>query len=140
MQIELDEGTAKALFKALSAQLSEQSAEVVKVPGQGDWTQEMIEQLREEIAPYSGAVALLDLAASRPDEEVRYFELRASAPKLSDRQVRSDLGAMTKAARRIFGYKGWPLRAWQAGDGVMTYVMPARIAEWWSGGYKKPSS
>ncbi|MEX0754705.1 MAG: hypothetical protein WD556_06240 [Actinomycetota bacterium] len=106
-------------------------AETVAVANQGEWTREMVERLRRPLAAYPAAVALLDLAAENPDKTVRYPSVvdRAGIP---ERQVRAELGAMTKLSSRLFGRKTWPMRAWQApGDGVMSYQMPGKIAEWW---------
>jgi hypothetical protein len=110
---------------------NEAEAETVVVANQGEWTREMIERLRRPLAAYPAAVALLDLAAENPDQTIRYPSVvdRAGIP---ERQVRAELGAMTKLSSRLFGRKTWPLRAWQApGDGVMSYVMPSKIADWW---------
>lgn len=106
-------------------------AETVVVANQGEWTRDMLERLRRPLAAYPAAVALLDLAAENPDQAVFYPGVveRAAIP---ERQVRAELGAMSKLSSRLFGRKTWPLRAWQgSGEGVMSYVMPRKIAEWW---------
>lgn len=99
---------------------------------QGTWTPSMLNQLRLEIYPYPAAVELLQFAAENAGQEVTYrdFLLRSD---LSDTQVRAELGAMSKVARRLFGKKTWPIRTRQASDGVMRYLMPEGIAEWWLG-------
>lgn len=132
--LQLEDTVAKALWEALYPHYSDSNGgEVsIKVPGQGDWTKAELRRFQAEVKPYKGAMAMLYLTAERKDEEVRYFEVveRAGVP---ERQVRSDLGAMTKISTIMFGQRKWPVRAWQASDdGIMTYVMPAEIADWWS--------
>lgn len=110
---------------------NEGEAETVVVPHQGEWTREMLERLRHHLAAYPAAMALLDLAAENADQTIRYPSVVERAG-IAERQVRAELGAMTKLSSKLFGRKTWPLRAWQApGDGVMSYTMPRKIAEWW---------
>lgn len=99
---------------------------------QGSWTQPMLNQFRREIAPYPAAVALLQFAAEHAGREVRYRDFLAGS-SWTDTQVRTELGAMSKVARKLFGRKTWPLRTRQGSDGVMAYFMPEGIAEWWAG-------
>ncbi|MEX1100873.1 MAG: hypothetical protein WD739_11600 [Actinomycetota bacterium] len=105
--------------------------ETVVVPKQGEWTRDMVERLRRPVSAYPAAVALLDLAAENADQVVKFPGVVERAG-IDERQVRSDLGAMTKLTNKLFGRGTWPLRAWQAGgDGVMSYTMPRAIADWW---------
>lgn len=100
---------------------------------QGSWTEAMVVRFRREIAPYPSAVALLQFVAENTGTEVNFRDfLQQSA--WTDRQVRSELGAISKVARKLFGNKVWPVRTRQGSDGVMRYFMPEGIAEWWMRG------
>jgi hypothetical protein len=105
---------------------------------QGSWTQAMLEQFRREIYPYPAAVELLGYAAANAGSEVDYRGFLQQS-SWTDTQVRSELGAISKVARKLFGSKVWPVRTRQGSDGVMRYFMPEGIAEWWTGG-AAPSS
>ena len=100
---------------------------------QGSWTLSMIEQFRREIYPYPSAVELLQFAAENAGREVNYRDFLQQS-SWSDTQVRSELGAISKVARKLFGKKVWPVRTRQGSDGVMRYRMPEGIGEWWMGG------
>lgn len=100
---------------------------------QGAWTEGMLEQFRREITLYPAAVGLLSFAAENPGVEVNYRDFLALA-SWTDTQVRSELGAISKVARKLFGNKVWPVRTRQGNDGVMRYCMPPGIAEWWTRG------
>lgn len=100
---------------------------------QGSWTPAMLERLRREIYPYPAAVELLQFAAENAGREVSYRDYLQQS-SWTDSQVRSDLGAVSKVARKLFGKKVWPVRTRQGSDGVMQYFMPHGIAEWWTRG------
>lgn len=100
---------------------------------QGSWTETMLEQFRREIYPYPAAVELLQFAAEHTGSEVNYRDFIEQS-SWSDVQVRSELGAISKVARKLFGNKVWPVRTRQGSDGVMRYFMPQGIAEWWMRG------
>lgn len=100
---------------------------------QGAWTASMLEQFRREIYPYPAAVELLQFAAAHAGEEVNYRDFLRQSNR-TDTQVRSELGAISKVARKLFGKKVWPVRTRQGSDGVMRYFMPEGIAEWWMNG------
>lgn len=100
---------------------------------QGSWTRAMLDQFRREIYAYPAAVELLHFAAENSGSEVNYRDfLRQSS--WTDTQVRSELGAISKVARKLFGKKAWPVRTRQGSDGVMRYFMPEGIAGWWMTG------
>lgn len=132
----LGEALVAVVTKALSfvpeaggpAQANEWS---VVVQGQGEWTAEMVRRLKQALT-YPAAVTMLDMTAERPDREVKFTEV-VDRSGLSARQVASELGAMSKLSRKLFGgRKIWPVRWWQdASDNITRYVMPKRIAEWW---------
>lgn len=105
--------------------------ETIYVPNQGEWTRDMVARLKETLS-YPAAVVLLDMAAERPDEEIKFTEVVARSG-LPARQVAAELGAMSKLSRKLFdGRKIWPLRWWQdATDNITRYVMHRRVAEWW---------
>ena len=97
---------------------------------QGAWTEGRLAEFQREIYPYPAAVRLLDYAAENAGTEVNYRDfLQLSG--LTDTQVRSELGAISKVARKLFGKKVWPVRTRQGSDGVMRYFMPEGVAEWW---------
>jgi hypothetical protein len=100
---------------------------------QGSWTASMLERFRREIAPYPAAVELLQFAAENAAQEVNYRDFLQQS-SWTDTQVRAELGAITKVARKLFGSKVWPVRTRQGSDGVMRYFMPEGIAEWWMRG------
>lgn len=100
---------------------------------QGSWTESMLEQFRREIYPYPAAVELLEFAAMNAGTEVNYREFLQQS-SWSDTQVRSELGAISKVARKLFGNKVWPVRTRQGSDGAMRYFMPEGIADWWMRG------
>ena len=100
---------------------------------QGSWTASMVEQFRREIYPYSAAVELLQYAAENAGSEVAYRKFLQQSSR-TDVQVRSELGAISKVARKLFGAKVWPVRTRQGSDGIMRYFMPEGIAEWWMRG------
>lgn len=100
---------------------------------QGSWTAAMVEQFGREIYHYPAAVGLLQYAADHAGQEVNYRDFIAQS-SWTDTQVRSELGAISKVARKLFGKKTWPVRTRQGSDGVMRYFMPEGIAEWWNKG------
>ena len=100
---------------------------------QGSWTAGMLEQFRREIYPYPAAVELLQFSAANAGVEVSYRDF-LNQSSWTDVQVRSELGAISKVARKLFGKKVWPVRTRQGSDGVMRYLMPKGIAEWWMKG------
>lgn len=100
---------------------------------QGPWTATMLEQFRREIHPYPAAVELLDFAATNAGVEVSYRDFLKQSSS-TDVQIRTELGAISKVARKLFGKKVWPVRTRQGSDGVMRYFMPEGIAEWWMRG------
>ena len=93
----------------------------------------MLEQFRREIYPYPAAVELLQYAAENAGVEISYRDFTKQSP-WDDVRVRTELGAMSKVARKLFGKKVWPVRTRQGSDGVMRYFMPEGIAEWWMRG------
>jgi len=125
------------LAREIEPYIQDQAADSIYIDvRQGSWTRSMLEQFRREISPYDGAVELLRYAADNAGTEVNFREF-LSQSALTDRQVRSELGAISKVARKLFGRKSWPVRTRQGSDGVMRYFMPESIAEWWMADAKR---
>ena len=122
------------LAREIEPYIEDHSADSIYIDyRQGSWTQPMLEQFRREIYPYPAAVELLGYAAANAGSEVDYRGFLQQS-SWTDTQVRSELGAISKVARKLFGSKVWPVRTRQGSDGVMRYSMPEGIAEWWMGG------
>lgn len=100
---------------------------------QGSWSASMLEKFRRELYPYPAAVELLQFAADNAGGEVNYRDFLGQS-SWTDTQVRAQLGAISKVARKLFGKKIWPVRTRQGSDGVMRYFMPEGIAQWWMTG------
>lgn len=88
---------------------------------------------RREIQPYPAAVELLEFAAENAGLEVSYRDFLKQSSS-TDVQIRTELGAISKVARKLFGKKVWPVSTRQGSDGVMRYFMSEGIAEWWMRG------
>lgn len=122
------------LAREVEPYLRDHAAESIYIDyRQGSWTASMLEQFRREIYPYPAAVELLQFAAAHAGVEVNYRDFLRQSER-TDTQVRSELGAISKVARKLFGKKVWPVRTRQGSDGVMRYFMPEGIAEWWLSG------
>jgi len=113
--------------------------EAVYVPNQGDWTQDMVVRLKKSLT-YPAAITLLDMAAAKPNKEIKFPEIGARSG-LSDKQVAAELGAMSKLSRKLFdGQKIWPIRWWQdASDNITRYVMHPRMAGVVAGSLSSPA-
>jgi len=119
------------LAREIEPYIQDQAADSIYIDyRQGAWTASMLEQFRREIYPYPAAVELLQFAAENAGKEVGYRDF-LQRTSWTDVQVRSELGAISKVARKLFGNKVWPVRTRQGSDGVMRYFMPEGIAEWW---------
>ncbi len=59
------------------------------MPNQGDWTQDMVVRLKKSLT-YPAAITLLDMAAEKPNEEIKFPEIGARSG-LSDKQVAAEL-------------------------------------------------
>jgi hypothetical protein len=104
----------------------------VLVQDNGWWTPAMVGLLRAEMSRYRGAKAALDLAAKNAPSPVSIREVeKESGSNLI--QVRAELAALTKVAKRLFGRKAWPMRArWGlGGEDCMYYAMDEEVAGWW---------
>src|SRR4029453_7648314 len=116
------------LIEQLARYLESPSEPRVTVLGNGDWTRTMVQDLKREAAQYRGAIATGDLAAQRAGQLVIIDEVLETTG-LTRRQVASDLGAFSKASRRLFGKVMWPFRALDSAAGT-NYIMQPEIAAW----------
>jgi hypothetical protein len=119
----------RRLLEELAGYLDRASEFAISVPGNGEWTETMVRDLKRELVRYPGALAVGDYAARRAGELVGLADV-AVRSGISKRQISNELAAMSKAARRIFGSKKWPFRAVDTSEG-MHYLMQPDVAEWW---------
>ncbi len=123
----------RSLLEELLRYIPDEQDDGVEVSGgNGKWHRSMIEQLRPEIERYPAARAVLEHAALHAGELVSLDDI-AAASGVPRERFKPELGAMSKATRRLFGRKTWPLQASQSGDG-MYYVMDRTIGTWWLSG------
>lgn len=92
------------------------------------WTRGKIELLHAELA-YPGVRALLDEAARRAPRSVLLREVSERTGSRTE-QISSELGAMTKLCKRLFGRDAWPVTVRSTADGA-SYQMDPEIAQWW---------
>jgi ribosomal protein S27AE len=97
----------------------------------GCWSERMIQRLHDELQDSTSARALTIIAGRAPGT-VSSDEL-ASLLSIDSNTLRAELGALSKACRRVFGRKVWPMSARQGwGEGSrMGYRMPELVAQWW---------
>jgi hypothetical protein len=96
----------------------------------GSWTEAMVHRLRANLE-YPGARALLSLCSERAPEEVTLQDV-VEETGIEDKQIRAELGAMTKLCKRLFQRRTWPISVrWTAG-GYANYSMKPELAAWWS--------
>jgi len=119
----------RRLLEELVSHLDRAGEPLVSVPGQGEWSESMVQKLKLELDRYPGALAVGNEAARSAGSLVGLHEVaqRVGIPK---QQISNELAAMSKAARRLFGEKKWPFQAVDTKEG-MHYLMQAEIAEWW---------
>jgi|SRR5579875_2974083 len=97
----------------------------------GCWTRMMVQRLYDEVGP-SVAGRALTLVATRAPSTVSSTELTGEL-KVDQPTLRAELGALSKASKRLFQRKVWPMSARQGwGEGAkMGYRMPEQVASWW---------
>lgn len=100
----------------------------VAVPGQGDWTQTMVDSLADDLS-YPGVSALFARCAGSPGEWV-VKSVVEDAEGISPVQLRNELSALSKLTRRLFGKVTWPLQ-YKKDQGKYYYRMDTQVAEWW---------
>jgi hypothetical protein len=101
----------------------------VVVPGQGSWTQPMVARLLDQL-PYDGVLALFDMCADRAGQWVPKADAE-QAHDIAPVQLRNELGALSKATKRIFGTLNWPVE-YKTEKAVYYYRMDPKIADWWT--------
>lgn len=119
----------RRLIEELVGYLDRDSEPMVLVPGNGEWTESMVQQLKAVLGRYPGALAVVDEAARRAGQLVGLNEVAMNA-RTAKQQISNELAAMSKATRRLFGDKKWPFQAVDTAQG-MHYLMQPEIAEWW---------
>jgi len=105
--------------------------DAVQVPGQGEWSQDMVRTLVESV-PYAGVLALFDRCAQVSGTWVIKSEVE-QAEGISAIQMRNELGALSKLTKRTFqtDKPNWPLE-WKKERGSYYYRMDEKVAAWWT--------
>src|SRR6266542_3766601 len=119
----------RRLLEELAGYLDRAGEPMVSVPGNGEWTESMVQKLKLELDRYPGALAVGDQAARNAGKLVGLNDI-AQRARISKQQISNELSAMSKATRRLFGDKRWPFQAVDTSQG-MHYLMQSEIAEWW---------
>lgn len=119
----------RRLIQELSSYLEHAGDVTISVPGNGEWTERMITQLKAEGGRFRGAIAVGDRAAAKAGELVGLGDV-AQRAGISKQQISNDLAAMSKATRRLFGARKWPFQAVDTSQG-MHYLMQPEMADWW---------
>ena len=105
-------------------------AEAMTYRGEGQWTRAKIVRLEAEVS-HPGTRTLLTMAAERAPRQVGFSEA-AQRAHLEDKQLRGELGALTKIVKRIFnGERSWPVSVRYGDQGEACYSMDPEIASWW---------
>jgi hypothetical protein len=112
-----------------------QEADAVVVHKQGPWDENMVRQLAGEVS-YVGVLALLDRCAETPGEWVSKSEVEESLG-MDPLTLRNQLGALSKAAKRLFGRVTWPVEWKKEQDGKYIYRMDGAVAKWWTDARRK---
>ena len=97
----------------------------------GCWSRAMVDRLYAEVGSSISGKAV-SVVAERAPATVTSDEITNSL-RIDSATLRAELGALSKACRRLFGRKIWPMSARQGwGEGArMGYRMPEGVAEWW---------
>jgi hypothetical protein len=119
----------RRLIEELTGYLDRAGEPMVSVPGNGEWTESMVRELKVELARYPGAMAVGKQAAKHAGKLVWLNDV-AMREGISNKKISNDLAAMSKATRRLFGALKWPFQAVDTSQG-MNYLMQPEIAEWW---------
>lgn len=102
--------------------------DTVMVEGQGSWSRPMVGRLADAVS-YNAVLALLDYCASKPGQWVPKAEVETAAD-LSAIQLRNELGAFSKKAKKLFGQAIWPME-WKKERGAYYYRLHPLMAQWW---------
>lgn len=103
----------------------------VAVPGQGEWTQRMVDQLVSDLPDYPGVIALFDRCAGRAPGWVLKTDIEAEQG-IAPTQLRNELSALSKKTKKIFDRANpiWPVE-WKKEKGAYYYRMDETVASWW---------
>jgi hypothetical protein len=101
----------------------------VTVEGQGVWSPTMIGRVADAVS-YDAVLALLDHCASQPGQWIPKAEVE-EAGGFSAIQLRNELGAFSKKAKKLFGEAIWPME-WKKQRGAYYYRLNPLVAEWWT--------
>jgi hypothetical protein len=99
----------------------------------GRWTEPKIRALEAELnhEGFPGARRLFAMCAERSPRAVTFADA-AQSSGLEDKQLRGELGALTKVAKRLFhGDLSWPVAVRYGEAGEAFYSMDPAIAGWW---------
>lgn len=101
----------------------------VDVPGQRRWFENEVQPLKDAL-PYPLLQQLIELMVKNPDSWVAKHEAEDPNDSHTRIQLRNELGALTKACKRVHGNGAWPFE-WKKERGTVYYRMNSRMALWW---------
>lgn len=107
----------------------EASEETIEVNGQGPWTAVMMRQLDADL-DIPAIRALINLVAERAPKPLT-FEEAVHATGVEAKLLRAQVGSLTKATKRLFGARTWPMSVRYGEAGEAIYSMDPRVAGWW---------
>jgi hypothetical protein len=105
------------------------ASDAVTVQGQGPWTEAMVERLEADLG-YKATRTLFTMAAERAPRSVSFTEAVIEAGEEA-KQLRAELGALSKITKRLFGVKTWPFAVKYGDMGEASYSMEPEVAKWW---------
>lgn len=108
------------------------SSGFVDVPGQRRWFENEVEPLKDAL-PYPLLQQLIGLMVKNPDSWVAKHQAEDPNDPHTRIQLRNELGALTKACKRVHGSRAWPFE-WKKERGTVYYRMNSRMALWWKKG------
>jgi hypothetical protein len=114
--------------EAATSEAGPEETQAVEVPRNGWWTADDVRRL-VEASPYDGVLALGDAMAARAGQWVPKGDVE-EGNGISPIQLRNELGAFSKAAKRVLGRLEWPFE-YKKEKGVYSYRMPEGIAPFW---------
>lgn len=86
--------------------------------------------LKRRLDSTNPARILLDICAERPEEKVDFKEV-VSRATLESKQVRGQLGALTKHLNKLFNDRRWPVEVISGPQGQTTYIMSEDTSRIW---------
>ena len=86
--------------------------------------------LKRRLESSNPARILLDLCASKAGARVDFKDV-VSASLLEERQVRGQLGALTKHLNKLFNDRRWPVEVISGAQGQTTYIMSEDTSRIW---------